>query len=219
MLESKVYRLKITCTTPLLGSQPGNDTVAAEFMRGKVLEEIEKIKAKDVQMAKDVVESVDAEILPEFEDELQKGTTGFYRNGKGEVILKSYQFKGLFKEAAGNLNGSHGVKNLKSKVNNALYVGPREIVMHGDFDSRKLGYLERPLRGMTAQGPRTSLARSEVLPEGSWCEIEVKVLELPKIKIPEALMEEIFEYSQMIGLLQWRNSGCYGQFEIEHLKG
>ena len=38
-MESNRYKLSITLTGPLLGSQPGKDTPAADYMAKKFLEE------------------------------------------------------------------------------------------------------------------------------------------------------------------------------------
>jgi hypothetical protein len=66
-------------------------------------------------------------------------------------------------------------------------------------------YLQRSLRAITAQGPRVSLARSEVVPEGASLEFELKVLAGSPLE-PEHL-QMMFEYGEFTGLGQWRNAG------------
>lgn len=83
------------------------------------------------------------------------------------------------------------------------------------------GYLERPLRAETMQGPRVALAKSEVINEGWSVEFTVRVLPNSATKTSSALdmdlVETLLEYGQFKGLLQWRNGG-YGQFEFEEVK-
>ena len=89
-----------------------------------------------------------------------------------------------------------------------------EIVQNPD------GYLERPLRGDTPQGPRVSLAKSEQVTGDWYVDITVKVIENKKtaksISMSMDVVEELLEYGQFKGLLQWRNAG-YGSFRVEVL--
>lgn len=72
-------------------------------------------------------------------------------------------------------------------------------------------YLQRSLRAMTAQGPRVSLAKSEVVEAGAKLKFTLKVLEGSQLDDDEVL-KKIFDYGQMTGLGQWRNAG-HGMFD------
>jgi hypothetical protein len=74
-----------------------------------------------------------------------------------------------------------------------------------------IDYLQRSLRAMTAQGPRVSLAKSEVLPEGTTFSFTIEVLDNSPLK--EEHIKEILSYGVLKGLGQWRNAG-YGRFEV-----
>jgi hypothetical protein len=180
------YKLRIEFLTEVLGTQPQKD-VATEFITSKVADENGNLP--DDELA----------TLPE---ELEKGTTAFHKLD-GHPIFYDYQIKGFLKEAAQIFNGLRGVKNLKSKMDNLVFVTPRQIQLHLP-EGGESTFCERPLRAMTAQGPRTSLARSEQLPVGTWFECFLEVYDGP---ISEALLRDLLSYGERKGLGQWRNGG------------
>ena len=188
-MERKTYALHITFLEPVLGTQPQKD-VATEYTQDK---------ARDAGL--DV--SDELETLPEM---LEKGTTAFHKKD-GKPIYYDYMVKGFMKEAGSTFNGAQNVKHLRAKVDNFVFVFPRQIPLTMP-DNAKVEYLERPLRAQTAQGPRTSLARSEMLPAGVEFSCELVVL---SIVITEKLLRELLDYGAFKGLGQWRN-GSYGRF-------
>jgi hypothetical protein len=189
MMETKSYRLKIVFAEPILGSQPQKD-VATEYTQ-----------AKARQQGQDVADETDT--LPEM---MEKGTTAFHRVD-GAPVLWDYQVKGFLKESANVQNGIHGVKNLRSKFGALVFVRPRMIpfLMPVGGDGQ---FLERPLRAMTAQGPRVAVARSEMLPAGT--SLECRIVTLPG-PITETILRQVLDYGQFAGLGQWR-SGGWGSF-------
>ena len=212
MVASKVYGLRIALLEPILGTQPGNETLAADFLKGKLTEAIEKLRVSNPDEAERLMRDIGDENLPEFSEELSKGTTGFFRNEAGLCIMKNYQVKGMLKEAANCLEGTGGIKQLRAKVAAILKVGPRDLVFAPAIEKPEI--LERPIRVMTMQGPRVSLSRSEMVKAGAALECELTLYELPKFKVKEDFVRELLDYSsEMLGLGQWRNSGIYGRFE------
>ena len=197
-------KIKIKFTEPLLGSLPGNKTVAHDFIRGKMADDA---KQQGQDIAPELLE--EDLTLPEA---VEKGTTVFHRDEKGQPIMYNYQLKGMLKEAAEKLNGLDGIKNLRSKLQSYVYVSPRRSTIKYKGE---IGILERPLRGMTAQGPRVSLARSEMIPAGAEVEFEIKIIDPPseKMRISKELFLKLLDFAQNLGLGQWRNSNVYGQFE------
>jgi len=190
-MESKRYNLKVTFTESVLGTQPQKN-VATEFITSKALDENGNPPEDEV------------ETLPVA---LEKGTTAFHKLD-GKPIYYDYMVKGFIKETGLVFNGLRGVKNLRSKLENLVFVQPRRIELH---PAGELTYCERPLRAMTAQGPRTSVARSEELPAGTWFECELEVFDGP---ISEPLLRDLFDYGSRRGMGQWRNSG-HGRFTFE----
>lgn len=191
-METTGYKLRVTFTTSVLGTQPQKD-VATEFITSKAADPVTG------ELPEDELETLSVA--------LEKGTTAFHKlNGK--PIMYDYQVRGFLKEAGRVLNGIRNVKNLRSKIDNLVFVYPRQIELHLPADG-KVTFCERPLRAETAQGPRTGLARSEELPEGTWFECELKVYNGP---ISELLLRDLFDYGADKGFLQWRNGG-HGRFE------
>ena len=191
-MDIEVYQLKVTFTEPILGTQPQKD-VATEYTQNKAREK--GLPVED-----------ELETLPEM---LDKGTTAFHKLD-GQPIYYDYHLKGFLKEAGSVLNGTHGVRALRSKVDNTVFVQPRRIPLHLP-EGGEISFLERPLRAQTMQGPRVSLARSEVLPVATWLEATVQVIAGP---ISESILRELLDYGHFKGFGQWRNGG-YGRFTYE----
>lgn len=188
-MKKTVYDLTIQFETDLLGTQPQRD-VAVEYIQSKA------------------PEGTDTSDEPgTLAEELQKGTTAFHRGPDGSPIYLDYMIKGFLKESAGALNSVGKLKALRSKVDNYVFVGPRQIPLKVPAGV-ELAFLSRPLRAQTAQGPRTSLARSEQLPAGTT--LACKLTVLSKV-VGEKVLREILEYGAFKGMGQWRN-GSHGQF-------
>jgi hypothetical protein len=192
-METKMYHLKVNFIVGPLGTQP-QKAVATEYITSKAVDENGNLPEDELST------------LPEA---LEKGTTAFHKL-EGKHIYYDYMVKGFLKEVGGAFNGTRGVKNLRSKIDNLVFVEPRQIPLTLP-DGGELTYCERPLRAQTAQGPRTSLARSEELPAGTWFECDLVVYDGP---ISEPLLRDLLDYGKRKGMGQWRNGG-HGRFEYE----
>jgi len=181
----------------VLGTQPGGDTPAGDFVKAKAAEMLGEELPLD-------------ELVPD----LEKGTTGFYRDSEDRPVLMDYQVKGFLKEAGQAFNGDRGVKALRSKLDNYLFVRPRHIPLVLP-NGGGITYRERPLRSMTMQGPRTSLARSEELPEGTSFECELVAFDHGPVS--EGVLRDMLDYGAFKGLGQWRNGGN-GSFDYTLVK-
>ena len=188
------YKLNITFTTSVLGTQPQKD-VATEYITSKAIDPVTGELPED-----------ELETLPVA---LEKGTTAFHKLN-GQPIYYDYMVKGFFKETGSVFNGLRNVKNMKSKIENLVFITPRQIVLNVP-NGNEIAFLERPLRAMTAQGPRTSLARSEELSPGTWFECAIEVFDGP---ISEPLLRDLLSYGEKRGFGQWRNGG-HGRFTFE----
>lgn len=197
-MKTDAYELVITFLTPVLGSQPSNPEITTEFI----------IKRAGMETRPDDEE----QYLP---DMIEKGTTIFYRVGEKPAMM-NYQILGFMKEAGKVQNGkvAGGVKNLRSKVGSQVFISPRIIPLNLPKGG-EMEYLERPLRADTPKGQIVSLARSEMLPEGTWfkCGLEVLTGELS-----EEALTDLLDYGLFRGLGQWRNSGAYGTFHYKLTK-
>lgn len=211
-MQCEVARFKLTGITPILGSISMNKQIYTDFIQTKA----EKQKAP-VDAQRNAKEDVDN--VTEMDE---KGITGFYRDADGNIILKAYQIKGFFKDAARALKDQIKLTSHVSKVDNYVFLKERDIQLLRDGKPIKEAddFLERPLRAETAQGPRVALAKSEIVNEGWTLEFTVKVVEnkgtTKSVAMSMDVVRSLFEYGEMKGLLQWRNAG-YGSFELEEL--
>jgi len=194
-MKTDAYELKVVFLTPVLGSQPSDKNITTEY--------IIKKSGLDARPADE------EDYLPELID---KGTTVFYRL-KDQPAMMNYQVLGFLKEAGKVQNGrvAGGVKNLRSKVGSQIFISPRVLPLTLP-DGEEIGYLERPLRADTPKGQIVSLARSEMLPEGTWFKCGLEVL---NGEIGEEVLTDLLDYGQFRGLGQWRNSGAFGTFRYE----
>lgn len=208
MIKYEEKRFRLTGISPLLGSSPMNKQIFTDYIatKGKTTEE----KARGKDDAEDIVDSNDK-------------VTGFYRDREtGNIILKPYQIKGFLKEAAKSLKDSIGLASTTSKIDNLVFIMDKVIPVtrNGQPITAPDDYLERPLRGETAQGPRVSLAKSEMIEEGWQVEFTARVLSnkgsAKSVPLTMEVFEQFLEYGELKGLLQWRNGG-YGSFTFEEI--
>ena len=157
---TKVH-VKLTFTDDLLGTSSGNPELHREFIASK---------APDAAKMEEEVASLGVEAVEE------KSMTVFPKMADGTPYLWDYQIRGFFKEICGAMRGIPGtksskVKAYKKKVDNTIFVEPREIPL--DLHGMKIADCQRPLRASTMQGERIALANSEVCPQGTTCEFDV----------------------------------------------
>ncbi len=211
-MQAKIYKLRVEFTQPILGSQPTTD-VAAEFIAKRATEAIEKEAAKHPDIPSPYSIVVPEDLMPELdnaEEAVDKATTVFPRL-EGDPIIFDYQVKGFLKESASVQNKAFGMNTLRDQIVKYVHIMPRHNLLNIPFDG-DFSINSRPLRAMTAQGPRVSLARSEELPAGTWFECELHLLShLPKCVLTRDILMEVLDYGKYIGLGQWR-SGGWGQF-------
>lgn len=183
--------VKLRLTEPMLGTVPKNPTVYATYIESKKPESITEDEAASVEKIE------------------EKGWTGFHHDETtGEIFIYDYMIRGFLKNAALVLKDVHKVKAPKSKIDNLVFVLPRRIMLgktHPD------GVVERPLRAMTMQGPRVTLARSDYLNAGLEISFTITLLSSPDVT--PKFIEKLFEYGALCGLGQFRN-GSYGRFEV-----
>jgi hypothetical protein len=191
-IVTDTYQLKLIFTAPVLGTQP---SLEASFY-----------------VARRTGHSFDEDELATL-SQVEQQATRFHRL-PGEIpALMSYHLLGFFKEAGKALNGrvTGQVRNLRAKVSQLLSVSPRLIALHPP-QGAAIEFFERPLRTEVNGMPRVAIARSELLPEGTWlaCGLEVIHSELG-----EEVIRDLLDYGFTHGLGQWRGSGAFGTFRYE----
>lgn len=189
-------KVKITLNEEMLGMSPVNSDIYREYIASK---------SPDASTIDEEVASIGVDAVEE------KGITVFPRMEDGTPFLWDYQMKGFFKDTCQMLSkagkaGYEGgkacaaLKAYKKAIDGLLFVSPRKIPV---TLSGEIGFCSRPLRAMTMQGERVSLAKSETCPAGSTIEFEITCLD----KNLENMVVECLNYGSMRGLGQWRNSG------------
>lgn len=191
-------KVKLTFTEPVLGTCPNDEDIYKNFIGSK---------APDASTVEDEVAALGADAVAE------KGMTVFPKEN-GVPFFWDFQIKGFFKDACGMLsrvggkdeggkkkavNESSKLKAYKKIIDGLIFVSPRKI----PITNWEIGVCQRPLRAMTMQGERVTLAMSEEIPAGSSIEFEVMCLSDEHI----AAVKEWLDYGQLRGLGQWRNSG------------
>ena len=195
-MEENSKEVTIVLMSQMLGTVPKNKEIYKDYIASK---------ATDVEEAEK-----EAETIEELEG---KGWTGFHKNDAG-LFIYDYMIKGFLKAACEALQATKDLKKIsayKKWFDLLVFVRPRQIPL-GKMEPD--GCMERPLRSMTAQGPRNSLARSDYISEGTEITFEITVLNNSK-GINWDVVEMCLGYGKYVGLGQWRGSGGYGQFEFE----
>lgn len=194
--EKRTYRL--TFIEGLLGTKAGNKELLEDYIASKRPEGIDQ----------DELDS-----MPEFDEELEKGSTLFCRE-EGVPFIYDYQVKGFFKDTQSALAraGIFKMSAFKKVIDGLIFPKPRKIRLNMP-EGAEIGWCERPLRAQTMQGERISIARSEEVPPGTTLELTVMTMN------PELweIIELWLDYGEEKGLGRWRNSGK-GRFTWERIE-
>lgn len=157
-----------------------------------------------------------------------RGVTVFLFNKKtGKPCIGDHMVYGFMKasaEAIGRTlpkkNGTilQSVSYTQSIINQHVRCDRQFIDFDRDIKREADGspwYMQRSLRAMTAQGPRITLAKSEVVEAGAKLIFNLKVMQNSPLK--EEVIKKIFSYGEFTGLGSWRNAG-WGLFSFEMSK-
>jgi hypothetical protein len=191
-MEHKNYLVKIELIEDLLGTVPKDKEVYATY-----------IATKAPAPANGEEETATVQEVEE------RGWTGFHHDDEGP-FLYDYVVKGFLSESASAMKTWGQLKQLKDKFKRYVFVFPRRVRLPKIADTP----LERPLRAMTALGPRVTVVRSDVVKAGAVLEFNVRVLDASGIT--ENCLKEVLEYGELLGLGQWR-TGSWGRFKVKEL--
>ncbi len=198
-------KFKLIGITEILGSLPASSAIFTQFVASK---------APSDELMKEEEDFVTLE---------EKGTTVFARHPQTqELMLLDYQIKGFLKESVNVLKADNGVGAGRKKVDNYIFVSPRYVpfMREGAALIEEDEMYERPLRCLTMQGERVSLASSEMVRDPWEIEIEITLLNDKGTKASKPLtwdiVEQALDYGQLKGLGQFRNGG-FGRFRWEEI--
>jgi len=196
----KTLKVKITFKQGLLGTMTGDKEVYRNFIGSK---------APDASTIEEEIACVGKEEV------IDKGKTFFPRNKDDKPFIYDYQFKGFFKSACSAMSKVSGslsskLKAFKKEIDLRVFIKDRENIIE---NYETITECQRPLRAMTMQGERVSLAISEEIPAGATCTFTIVTLCDETME----LVKEWLNYGAFNGMLQWRNSGK-GSFTWEEVK-
>lgn len=210
-LEWDRFTLYLELMTPILGTIAKDPSVWEKHQKTKF--------TGDDEHAPTAVDQDGNPVDPAELGDLRGWSTFYTEEGTNHPIMYAYQVRGLFKEAGeaikpqlrqpGKATKDGTVADVpfagvRSAIDRHLFIEPRYQVLAEKID----GYLERPLRAQTPQGPRVTVVRSDRIdPPKNW-EWQVKILKKSKINV--RMLEDILEYAELQGLGQWRTGG-FGQ--------
>lgn len=199
-VEEKEFTIELI--TKLLGTVPKNQKVYAAHIAEKAKELHHKPGKSD--------EEIDAEVET-VEQVEEKGWTGFMSDDDG-LFIYEHMIIGFLKSACAVAMTAKVMPKLaayKKWFDKIMIVTPRRIRLASDCD----GTLERPLRAMTAQGPRVTVTRSDYIESGRQIRFTIGIMKNDK-KVDLALIDTLMQYGEICGLGQWRGSGGYGRFKV-----
>jgi len=201
--EAVEYRAyKIILVEKLLGTIPKNKELFTKWVLDKYYngDDVDPEIQEEYDMNKEIEES----LAPEGE-----GETGFFTDSDG-IYIMDYHVRGFLKNAGNVLKDILGIRNLRSKIENYVFVLPRHIFLKKKPDGR----LQRPLRGQTPRGVRVTLVSSDYVNEGTSFNIVIE--KFRHREITWNVIESLLDYGSRQGLCQWRTGG-YGRFKWERI--
>jgi hypothetical protein len=212
-------KIRITFTEEMLGTASANPEIHAEFIASKAPdaetrdEEVAAIGVEEAVEKSTTVFPRDVDGCPMLWDYQVKGflkdSVNAIREIEGSAVWVDSHGVTPPKPVPGQppAEPAKAPKRLnkyayKRTMDNLVFVIPRRVrlVMPAGGE---VGHCERPLRAETMRGERIALARSETVPEGTTCEVEVSCLDSRLNRV----VTELLDYGKFKGIGQWRNSG------------
>lgn len=204
-----------------ISSERGEEEVNALFER---LEKLSGLTLTPEERALAVAGKLDS-LKETFKSLEIQGTTIFFWNQKLNLpMIGDHMIYGFMKAAAEAIGRCkkpkkeggkvergvplESISYTQSLINQHVRCENQFITFDSDLKRHEDGsefYLQRSLRAMTAQGPRITLAKSEVVEEGAKLIFNMYVMD--NSPLTEAILHRIFDYGKMTGLGQWRNAG------------
>lgn len=229
MKGMRTLKIKCTFTEECLATQSGNKALFSEYIASKapdaktMEEEIEDFGTEEISKRSMTIFPREND-NPYFYNYWFKGffkdtCSALSRIGNKEKKGKKDEGKDEDKNENKDIEIIPIIPSLSSKltafkknIDGLIFVKPRKIFINVP-KGKEITTCERPLRAETPLGPRVCLAISEALPEGSWFNCEIILLD-PRLR---PVLIEWLDYGEWRGLGQWRNGGK-GSFIWEEIK-
>lgn len=203
------YHVKLHITD-LVGGVPKNAELIDGWIKATCKEANDEQRAAIVQATKETLTEAAEEMV-------DKQSIGFKSDERG-LFIEGRHVKAMLKEC-GNIikdlvegfgkkgDSQKGISNFKSKVAEQLFVEEERIYL-GKQKPDEIE--ERPIHVMTAQGPRNSLKRVEIVRD---VDVGFTLCRRKGNIVPEKAMLAILDYAQTNGLGADRSQGR-GKFRV-----
>lgn len=229
-LVDREYIVTLEFLDTLFGSQPTTN-IALAFVKAKQIERLTSEfksnghgRAEAAELATARVEASTATLDPEDEGQ-PLNVTGFASDARG-LHLWDYQIKAMVKQVGLTLGlkvpgKTTGTASVGTDIQRLVWPFPvdarlsagRDVLVPKSIHLRRDGQIitqpdrlfERPLRAQTAQGPRVSIAVSEVLDPP--LSATFRLVCLKGCRVTRQQLEDIFSYGIFEGMGQWRGAG------------
>ena len=193
------FNVTLKLRDKLVGGYPKNPEAEAAMLKARGLEDLIPPPVDPTTLSEE-----DQKALKE--QAIAKSATGFKSNGQG-LYLESRQIKAMLKEAANVTKVMLGLKNMKSKIAERVFIEPTEIYLGKD---RPDGTDTRIVHAMTMQGPRSSLKFCDFILQP---EVSFRLRTLNDGLITGEYLRTLLEYAQENGLGADRSQD-FGKFDV-----
>lgn len=200
----KRYEVELKFTTPFASSTPKNPKDIQAMLEARMPSKPPEEAIPIDELAEQVGEEVEAS------EAVERGYATFKRDENG-LYYEARCVRAHIKDCANQLQGLIGIKALRAKVANRVYVEPAKICLD---KSEPDGNETRIVHAMTMKGPRSSLKTIEFLDKPA-LKFTLKVMD--DGVIDRDILEAIFEYGGEHGMGQERSQD-WGKYELMRLQ-
>ena len=194
------YEVELKFTTPFASSTPKNPKDIEAMLEARMPAKPPEDAIPLPELAEQVSEEVEATT------EVERGYATFKRDENG-FYYEARCVRAHIKDCANQLQGLLGIKALKAKVANRVYVQPAKIYLGKQEPD---GNETRIVHAMTMKGPRSSLKTIDYIDKPT-LKFTLKVLD--DGVIDRDILEAIFEYGGEHGMGQERSQD-WGKYEL-----
>ncbi|MBA7663018.1 hypothetical protein ES703_71051 [subsurface metagenome] len=200
----KKYEVELQFTTQFASSTPKNPKDIEAMLIARAPSKPPEDPTPLPELAEQVAEEVGAT------EEVERGYATFKQDEKG-LYYEARCVRAHIKDCANVLQTLLGIKALKSKVANRVYVEPAKIYLD---KSEPDGKETRIVHAMTMKGPRSSLKTIDFV-DTPVLKFTLKVMDDGVIN--KDILEAIFEYGSEHGMGQERSQD-WGKYKLGKLQ-
>jgi hypothetical protein len=194
-----IYDVEIQVRTRIVGGIPKSPDLIRAWLESRAPAKVPAAVANGgAPHLEKLIAQVQAEMAdqaPEGDSAIERSWTGFKRTRDGRPAIESRNVKASFREGSNVCKEIIGIRNMKSKCSERVFVDPPRIALEGAPDP--LPWEDRAVHVMTAQGPRTALKRFDYVEQPTlrfWLRV------LKDGLFTEEILRTLREYGQENGL-------------------